>query len=205
MDLIEKLEPLIIFTAVILIIYCFITVNRAHDVSYLKSIFEMKDDNMPIFIAQPYMYIAHNFENLNYMINNLDKFTFGRASLMPLFTLTLIKKLFPYVVGISPYIIKAELSTKTLIYDFYFDFGIVGVIVACIIIGFIGNWLERMVYNFNGNKLLKNYLAILLSLYCYYMLFSFLQSYFSLTDTWVNIIFLSIICVVLGALSRQKD
>ena len=54
---------------IFLALYLVITINRAHDVEYLNGIFEMKNEKMPIFITQPYMYIAHNFENLNYMIN----------------------------------------------------------------------------------------------------------------------------------------
>lgn len=176
-------------------IFIIITISRSHSISYLKSIFEMKSEKMPIFISQPYMYVAHNFENLNYMINNIFRFTFGRRILYPLFTLTFIKKLFPIVADSPYYIIKPELSTVTIVYDFYYDFGIVGVIFFCFIIGYFGQLIENETYKkikpefFHRN----NYIVILFSYLSYFMLFSFFQTYFSLTDTWVFIIFLSIL------------
>ena len=180
-------------TFVFLALYIVITINRAHNVEYLNGIFEMKDENMPIFISQPYMYIAHNFENLNYMINNIFRWTFGRRMLYPLFTLTLIKKFFPIVVDAPYYIIKPELSTVTLIYDFYYDFGLVGIVVFCFLIGYIGKRLEDKGYMLIEKRTDNNYMIVLLAYYSYIMFFSFFQTYFSLTDTWVYIIILLVL------------
>lgn len=169
------------------ILYVIITISRAHDIEYLNGIFEMKNDDIPIFISQPYMYIAHNFENLNYMINNIFRFTLGRRMLYPLFTITLIKKFFPIVVDAPYYIIKPELSTVTTIYDFYYDFGLIGVLIFCFLIGYLGKKLENKAYILvdKGDKVNNNYLIVLYAYYCYFMIFSFFQTYFSLTDTWV--------------------
>ena len=191
-------KNIIILVAMVLsflVLYLIITISRAHNIEYLNGIFEMKNEKMPIFITQPYMYIAHNFENLNYMINNIFRWTFGRRILYPFFTLTLVKKFFPIVVDSPYYIIKEELSTVTIIYDFYYDFGLVGIIVFCFIIGYVGKKLEdRAYYVLRENEICKNnYIIILFALYCYFMLFSFFQTYFSLTDTWVYIIILVII------------
>ena len=184
-----------IFAILFIALYLAITISRAHDVEYLNGIFEMKNENTPIFITQPYMYIAHNFENLNYMINNVFRLTFGRRVLYPFFTLTFVKKFFPIVVDSPYYIIKEELSTVTIIYDFYYDFGIVGVAAFCFIIGYVGKMLEDKAYKvvLQDEPDKNNYTLILFSLYCYFMLFSFFQTYFSLTDTWVYIIILSLI------------
>ena len=183
---------LITFAIIFIVLYGIITIYRAHNIEYLNGIFEMKNENTPIFITQPYMYVAHNFENLNYMINNIFRFTCGRRMLYPLFTLTFIKKLFPIVVDSPYYIIKQELSTVTLVYDAYYDFGIIGVICFCFIIGYIGKMLEDKAYaivnNTYNNK--NNYIEILFAQYSYFMIFSFFQTYFSLTDTWVHIIFI---------------
>lgn len=203
-----KLKVLVILLLIVLLaLYVFITIHRAHDASYLMGIFDMKDKNMPIFVAQPYMYVAHNFENLNYMINNLADFGFGRMTLMPLYTLSMVKQIFPFTIGAPLLVIKAELSTKTLIYDFYYDFGVVGVILACFTIGYIGKVLEDFVYAIVNNKIYKryNYLVVVFSLFSYYMLFSFMQSYFSLTDTWFNIIVLLVITFVSAHISVVKS
>ena len=176
-----------IIFVVLILIYVVITINRAHSVDYLNGIFEMKSEKIPIFITQPYMYIAHNFENLNYMINNIEGFGYGRRCLMPLLTLSFVKRFFP-VITIAPlYVIKEELSTLTIIYDFYYDFGIIGVIVFCFIIGAIGKVLENYIYNMIAEKR-ETYLTILFSLICFYMVFSFFQTYFSLTETYIYIL-----------------
>ena len=180
-----------------LVLYMAITISRAHNVEYLNGIFEMKNEKMPIFITQPYMYVAHNFENLNYMINNIFRFSFGRRMLYPFFTLTFVKKFFPIVVDAPYYIIKEELSTVTIIYDAYYDFGLVGVALFCFLLGYIGKKLEDRAYKiFEEEQYKNNYILILFSLFCYYMFFSFFQTYFSLTDTWVYIIILSMIILL---------
>lgn len=188
---------MLLLSVFVLALYVIITINRAHDIEYLNGIFEMKNENTPIFITQPYMYIAQNFENLNYMINNVFRFTFGRRVLYPLFTLTLIKKFFPLVLDAPVYIIKEELSTLTIVYDFYYDFGIIGVFIFCFLIGYIGKYLEDRTYMRVSEMKGNNYIVILYSLYCYFMFFSFFQTYFSLTDTWVYMI-------ILFLLSRDK-
>ena len=196
----KNLLLILMLSILFLGLYVIITINRAHDIEYLNGIFEMKNENMPIFITQPYMYIAQNFENLNYMINNIFRFTFGRRVLYPLFTLTLIKKFFPLVLDAPTYIIKEELSTLTIVYDFYYDFGLVGVFIFCFLIGYIGKVLEDRVYVGvfgDGNYKTKNdYIIVLYSLYCYFMIFSFFQTYFSLTDTWVYMIILLLLSIL---------
>ena len=193
----KKSSIILIISTIVLFLglYFVITVNRAHDVKYLNGIFEMKNANMPIFLTQPYMYIAHNFENLNYMINNVFRLTFGRRVLYPLFTLTLIKKFFPIVVESPYYIIKEELSTVTLVYDFYYDFGIIGVALFCFIIGYVGSMIEDKAYNKTTEETVvnNNYVVIICAQFCYYMFFSFFQAYFSLTDTWVYLIILTLL------------
>ena len=195
-----------VLIALFLAIYVLITINRAHSIDYLNGIFEMKNENIPIAITQPYMYIAHNFENLNYMINNIFRFGFGRRILTPLFTLTFIKKMFPIVADAPIFIIKEELSTKTLIYDFYYDFGVIGVVCLCLIIGYVGTFLEDLTYSrIEYNRFYKNnYIVVLFSLFSFYMFFSFFQTYFSLTDTWVYLILLSFICIFVPVISRDN-
>ena len=188
-----------------LVLYMAITISRAHNIEYLNGIFEMKNEKTPIFITQPYMYVAHNFENLNYMINSIFRFSFGRRMLYPFFTLTFVKKFFPIVVDAPYYIIKEELSTVTIIYDAYYDFGLVGVAVFCFVIGYIGKKLEDTAYSiFEGEHYKNNYVLILFSLFCYYMFFSFFQTYFSLTDTWVYIIILLLI-ILLFRMSKSAN
>lgn len=168
----------------IVVVYIVITIARSHSIKYLNDIFDMKNKNTPIFITQPYMYISQNFENLNYMINNLPFFSYGRRSLTPLFSLTLIKKFFPHVAVAAPLLVKDELTTNTLIYDFYYDFSYIGVVVGLYLIGYLMSSLEKYVYS-NKNNILTILIYTQMS---FYMLFSFFQTFFSLPQTYVYII-----------------
>ena len=68
--------------------YIILTIARSHDVEYLNGIFEMKNAAMPIFITQPYMYVANNYDNFNCLVENLAGHTFGLKMLFPLWALT---------------------------------------------------------------------------------------------------------------------
>ena len=48
--------------------YIILTIARSHDVEYLNGIFEMKNSRTPIFVTQPYMYIANNYDNFDCMV-----------------------------------------------------------------------------------------------------------------------------------------
>ena len=119
----------------LLALYVFITVERAHSVEYLNGIFEMKDPDTPIWFTQPYIYIANNFDNFNCLVRDLPAHTHGLRILFPLFALTGLKFLFPELVSFPLYVTKEELTTVTLIYDAYYDFGIAGVAVFAVLLG----------------------------------------------------------------------
>ena len=68
-------------------LYLLLTVARSHDVTYLNAVFEMKNGNMPIFITQPYMYVANNYDNFNCLVEELGSHSWGLKMLAPLWTL----------------------------------------------------------------------------------------------------------------------
>ena len=43
----------------------------------------MKNESTPIFITQPYMYIANNYENFNYLVEHLEQFAWGCGPCFP--------------------------------------------------------------------------------------------------------------------------
>ena len=61
----------------------------------------LKNSEMPIFVTQPYMYIANNYDNFNCMVEWLPSHTFGLRMLFPLWALTGLKFLVPSLVGFS--------------------------------------------------------------------------------------------------------
>ena len=178
-------------------LYISITVLRSHSVSYLNDIFEMKE-NTPIFITQPYMYLTQGFENLNYLVTHNERFTFGRRTLAPLFSLLRTKKYFPLVTEAPFYQIKLELTSKPIIYDLYYDFSMIGTFIIMFIIGYIVKKIE--IKNYKEDNIYYN---LFFCLICYYLLFSFFQSYLSLLDTWFYLIF-TYLLYIMSKLKKAK-
>lgn len=160
-------------------IYVILTIARGHDVSYLNGIFQMKNSNMPIFITQPYMYIANNYDNFNCMVEWLPSHTFGLRMLFPLWALTGLKFLVPALVDFPIYVTKEELTTVTLFYDSFYDFGIVGVLLLGCILGVAAFFLMRTV------KRVRNPIGYLFyAQFAMYMILSFFTTWFSNPATW---------------------
>ena len=160
-------------------VYVLLTVARRHDVAYLNGIFEMKSSTIPIFITQPYIYIANNFENFNCLVAELPAFTKGLRMLFPIFALTGLKFVFPQLAAFPLYITKTELTTLTMFYDAYYDFGVPGIILfaavlgmtAAIVTGKAKTCKNPVVYLFYGQ------LAIYFGL-------AFFAIWFSVPTTW---------------------
>lgn len=170
-----------IVTAFIILIpvYVLLTVARRHDITYLNGIFEMKYEKMPIFITQPYIYVANNYENFNCMVAQLPEFSMGLRMLFPVFALTGLKFVFPQLTAFPLYTTKEELTTVTLFYDAYYDFGFVGIILLAFVLGFMAAWMARWVENSRNPAayLFYGQIAIYLGL-------SFFTTWFSNPTTW---------------------
>ncbi|PPK80943.1 oligosaccharide repeat unit polymerase [Lacrimispora xylanisolvens] len=160
-------------------IYVILTIARGHDVTYLNGIFQMKYSQMPIFITQPYMYIANNYENFNCLVEWLPSHTFGLRMLFPLWALSGLKFLVPALVDFPIYVTKEELTTVTLFYDSFYDFGIVGVILFSCILGAVAFFLMRLV------KRVRNPIGYLFyAQFAMYLILSFFTTWYSNPATW---------------------
>lgn len=174
-----RLRYIILVIAALVPAYVGLTIARNHDVAYLNGIFEMKNASTPIFITQPYMYVANNFDNFNCLVRELPSHTFGLRQLFPVFALTGLKFLKPELVSFPIYVTKTELTTVTLIYDAYYDFGIVGVIG----LGFLLGMACRKLTKLQAEK--KNPVSYLLyAQIAMYLVFSFFTTWFSNPTTW---------------------
>ena len=189
-----KIKYKILFILFFILAYVTITIFRAHDAIYLNSIFDMKY-NLPIFISQPYSYISQNFENLNYLIKELTVFSLGKRTFSPIWTLTLIKKFFTLNIYTYPYLIKEELSTCTFLYDIYYDFSIYGVAVFIFIISKVFKFFEGIIDKYESNSILKinPFFIIIYVVLLSYLMFSFFQNYFILTNSVIDIVYLYIL------------
>ena len=106
----------------LIVLYILLTIARSHDTAYLNTVFEMKR-HLPIFVTQPYIYIANNYDNFDCLVKGLVKHSWGMKMLAPFWTLTGLKFLVPSLTAFPYYVTKEELTTLTMFYDAYYDFG----------------------------------------------------------------------------------
>jgi len=175
-----KLWQILTIFIFLISVYVVITIERAHSVTYLNGIFEMKNPDTPIFITQPYMYIANNYDNFNVMTQSLTLHSKGLRMLYPFLTLTGLKFFdASLAVGFPLFTTKPELTTVTLLYDAWYDFGILGIIIFAIIIGLITGFIlyEHERDNNPFAKLIYAELA-------FYFSVSFFTTWFSNPATW---------------------
>lgn len=168
--------------------YVLLTVMRSHSVSYLNGIFAMKNSRMPIFITQPYMYIANNYDNFNCLVEQLPSHTFGLRLLFPLWALSGLKFLAPWLVSFPLFVTKKELTTLTLFYDAYYDFGVVGMVLFGALLGAACYYLVRA-----RRKLKCPAGHVFYAQIAMYMLLSFFTTWFSNPATWFYLVVTGII------------
>ena len=138
----RKIRYLFMAAAGLVPLYVILTIARSHDVTYLNGIFEMKNAATPIFITQPYMYIANNYDNFDCLVRELPAHSMGLKGMFPLWALSGLKFIKPALVDWPIYVNKEELTTVTLFYDAYYDFGIAGVFLFSSVLGVAAAWLS---------------------------------------------------------------
>lgn len=167
----------------LLLLYVFITVERAHSVEYLNGIFEMKDPDTPIWFTQPYIYIANNFDNFNCLVKDLPRHTFGLRMLFPVFALTGLKFRYPALVSFPLYVTKEELTTVTMFYDAFYDFGIPGVVVFSVLLGAVMAFSEKL-----AEKGKRSFTAVICAQLTAYLILAFFTTWYSNPTTWFYLI-----------------
>lgn len=165
--------------AVLIPLYIILSIARSHDASYLMSVFEMRWEKMPLAIAQPYMYVTNNYENFNILVRDLPKHTWGLMALAPFFRLTGLRFLFPKLLVMEYFFNKPELTTLTVIYDAYYDFGVIGVLIFGAVLGACAYFLMHL-KNTSSNAMTY----LLFSQFALYMILSFFTTWFSNAATW---------------------
>lgn len=167
------------------------TALRHYEPGYLNEIFEFRNENTPIWIQYPYMYIANNYANFNCLTEELTEYTYGLRQLFPLFALTGTKFIWPELVNFPLYVVKEEINTLTIIYDAYYDFGIIGVMGFGLILGYVSRFVsERCTSNKNPVFMLfYGQIGI-------YMVLSFFSAWYSVATTWFWFVISGILCLV---------
>ena len=196
---IKAVLAVMVLLFIMLLLYIFITVERAHSVEYLNGIFEMKYE-LPIYISQPYIYIANNFDNLNCLIRELDEHTYGLRMLFPFIALSGLKFVRPELAAFPLYVTKEELTTVTLIYDSYYDFGIIGVIVFCLVLGILTAYIERCAMSSRGKG--HYFVVLLYAELMIYLSLSFFTTWLSNPTSWF-LFGLTIMALIISKHSRN--
>ena len=161
------------------VVFTLMILRRNYGEGYLNDIFEMKNQNLPMAIQYPYMYIANNYANFNCMTEQLVEHSWGIKMLFPVFALTGLKFVFPEMLAFPVYITKTELNTLTIIYDAFYDFGIIGVLIFGIVLGGVCAYVTRK------TKKSKNPITYLFyGQIAMYVFLSFFSAWFSVPTTW---------------------
>ena len=166
---------------VVVLVMAVMIMRRNYEPGYLNGIFEMKNPNFPMFVQYPYIYVANNYANFNCLVEQMTQHTMGLRMAFPLFALTGLKFISPFREWlVQPvYLTKTELNTLTIIYDAYYDFGLVGVILLGVVLGWVCAFLAKkmkegrnpIIYLFGGQ------IAV-------YVALSFFSTWFSVSTTW---------------------
>lgn len=175
-----KLWQLLLLLTLMIAAYVFITIERAHSVEYLNGIFEMKDPSTPIFVTQPYMYIANNYDNFNVMTRELTVHAHGLRMLYPFVTLSGLKFFVPSLAqGFPLFVTKEELTTVTMLYDAWYDFGLAGIVFFALVLGLVTGVVARAC-----RKDRNPFSVLLYAQLAFYYLVSFFTTWFSNPATW---------------------
>lgn len=176
-----------------LIIFSILGNIRSNSALYILQVGKIIEGvNSPTF-AWVYLYFSMSYENLNYYINHFHDLYYGVNTFFPLFAFTLTKK---YVQpDLLQYLPDVNLTVSTMMYDFYLDFGIVGIIIFPFLIGALSYYC----YNILRNRFSINS-VMFYSMIAHNLFFVFFVNFFANT-TWV----FHIGVIILFILFTSKD
>ena len=134
---------------------------------------------IPDFAYAPYYYIVSGMENFNHMVTNLEDNAWGLRQLTP-FTVILRFPALKELIAEYPDFRILPNSTNCLISDFYYDFGIVGVIVEMFLLGILSAIVQFFAKQKNNLFAILEY-GVLLSV----LLTAFFAAWISVFGTWL--------------------
>jgi len=183
--------------AAVLVVGLFVafTKLRHYEPGYLDEIFSFRDPQTPTWVQYPYMYIANNYANFNYLTMCIEEHSHGLKEMFPVIALTGLKFVYPQLTAFPQYFMKIEMNTLTLIYDAYYDFGVAGVLVFGIIFGLVSRLITvRSRRRDPMSMLIFSQIAIYAGL-------SFFSAWFTVPTTW----FWIALTVMYGLFIRERS
>lgn len=186
-------STLVLLSLVVCAAYVVITLSQKRDAIYLNNVFKMKYTHMPVFLTQPYIYIANNYDNFDCLVKNLPKFSYGLRMLFPFVSLTGLKFVMPNLVLATVYLTSTELTTFTMFYDAYYDFGVIGVFVIALLIGVVAKVIIDIIKKSDNPVVYLIYGQIAV-----YLALAFFTTWFSSPATWFWLIITGMIYCYVG-------
>jgi oligosaccharide repeat unit polymerase len=188
---------IIAIAGVVLMFYFTLQIREArYAENFIYVISDMKFSKTYASLAGPYMYITMNLENIARVIDNLDQFTYGYYSFDFVFALTGLKHQLASYYGLEERIfLNSSFNTFPYFYPFYRDFGVTGVMIFSLVLGFITGNVHMSV---KTNPTLLN-----ISLYAFCVFFMLL-SFFANPLTMLNNIFMLFLIVMINHFIGKK-
>lgn len=165
--------------AAVAVILIALVMRRNYQSGYLESIFEMKNPDMPMLLQYIYIYVANNFDNFNCLTIQLPAHSMGMKMLFPIFALTGLKFVFPQLINYPNFVTKTELTTLTIIYDAYYDFGLIGVLIFGLLLGIACEEMNRW-----SNQRKSPFAQLFYGLTAICIMLSFFSTWFSNPTIW---------------------
>ena len=172
----------------LVVVWMFATGKRNQSDAYLSYALNL---NSPVNarLYQLYLYITYNYDIFNDNLNTAAFSTLGFKSLNPLWTLIGVKNLWPESIVNFDHIKSIRVfTTARLVFTPYCDFGILGIVVYCFIVGFYVQRVEHKA-NFYSDRVY----VVKKSIVDYCLVMSFFTCFFSNTMIWVQLIVLTLV------------
>ena len=182
----------LVFGLIVFGVFFILMRYKNYPAGYLEGIFRFRDPKTPLTIQYPYMYIVNNFENLNLLTIRLQRYSYGVREMFPFFALTGLKFL-PRVQelqAVEQYTTIPELTTLTMLYHVYGDFGVIGTFLFGLLLGGISSFVSDISYRRKTAAGVLFYVQI-----AFYKALSFFTTWFRDATTWFYFIATAAIAV----------
>ncbi|MBI4809965.1 MAG: oligosaccharide repeat unit polymerase [Ignavibacteriales bacterium] len=164
--------------------------------NFLYIVSEMRYSSKYALLTGPYMYIVMNLENFARAVPRLESFTFGFFSFDFLMAITGLKHWLITYFGLQERIyLVSGYNTFPFMWDYYYDFGILGLTTLSGSLGFVCALIHRWM---RTQPSLLN-----VSLYAI-ILFVIVISFFTNALTSLNFIFNSVLIIFVHILIKRK-
>ncbi len=169
---------------------------------YLENVFRFRNRETSLTVQYPYIYIVNNYENLNLLTINLQRHSYGIRELFPFFALTGLKFL-PRVqelMALEQYTTIPELTTLTMLYHVYGDFGVPGTMLFGLLLGGVAALVTDISFRRKTASGVLLYVQM-----AFYMALSFFTTWFSDATTWFYFIVTGAIAVYIRLYCRSNS